>query len=284
MTHWLLANIDAGDGKRDRAFWLKHLARAGVEAPECRDIADDRWPSEVRPGDVVMVAGGDGSANYGARICLNKQAVLVVLPSGTANDFARNIGLPEDPGDLCRIISRGSRRHVDVARFGDRVFLNVAHVGLGTIPARESGGPQKQFFGRFTYVVELLRRLNAKRGFRAEIRCGKGSVRGRWLSIAVANGAYFGGGHEIPEAAPDDGYVEVIAVKPRPVAQLLLTFVMLRLNRAAPTRTSTLVHLKGTHCSVRTRKPKTVTADGDIAGKTPLDVSCQYQALQVIAP
>ncbi|MCG7198866.1 diacylglycerol kinase family lipid kinase [Marinobacter pelagius] len=284
MTHWLLANIDAGDGQRDRAFWLKHLAEAGVEAPECRDIADDRWPSEVCPGDVVMVAGGDGSANYGARICMARRAILAVLPSGTANDFARNIGLPEDPGELCRLVRRGVSRHVDVACTDGRIFLNVAHVGLGTLPARESGRARKKLFGRFSYAVELLRRLNAKRGFRAEIRCGKGSVRGRWLSIAVANGAYFGGGHEIPEAAPDDGYVEVIAVKPRPVAQLLLTFVMLRLNREAPARTSTLVHLKGTHCSVRTRRPKTVTADGDIAGKTPLDVSCQYQALQVIAP
>lgn len=284
MTHWLLANTDAGDGHRDRSFWLKHLAGAGVEAPECRDIADDRWPSEVRPGDVVMVAGGDGSANYGARICLEKQAVLAVLPSGTANDFARNIGLPEDPGALCRLISQGVSRHVDVARSGDGIFLNVAHVGLGTLPARESGGARKKLLGRFTYAVELLRRLNARRGFRAEIRCGEGIVHGRWLSIAVANGVYFGGGHEIPDAAPDDGYIEVIAVKPRPVSQLLLTFVMVRLNREAPARTSTLVHLRGTHCSVLTRKPKTVTADGDIAGKTPLRISCQYQSLEVIAP
>ncbi|SFM94524.1 diacylglycerol/lipid kinase family protein [Marinobacter pelagius] len=284
MTYWLLANSGAGDGERGRSFWLEHLAMAGLDSPECRDIADDHWPSEVEPGDVVMMAGGDGSANFGARVCLEKDAVLAVLPSGTANDFARNIGLPEDPGELCRLIARGARRHVDIARFGDRIFLNVAHVGLGTLPARESGGPKKKILGRFTYVVELLQRLNARRGFRAEIRCGKGYVRGRWLSIALANGTSFGGGHEIPEAAPDDGYLEVIAVKPRPVAQLLLTFVMVRLNREAPTRTSTLVHLRGKHCSVRTPKPKTITADGDIAGKTPLDVSCQYQSLQVIAP
>ncbi len=284
MTYWLLANSKAGDGQRGRGFWLEHLAIAGVTAPECRDIDDDRWPAEVRAGDVVMMAGGDGSANYGARVCLERQAVLAVLPSGTANDFARNIGLPEDPDELCRLIRYGPSRRLDIASFGDRVFLNVAHIGLGTLPARESGGAAKKVLGRFSYVAELLRRLNARRGFRAEIRCGKGYVRGRWLSIAVANGAYFGGGHEIPEAAPDDGNLEVIAVRPRPLAQLLLTFVMVRLNREAPTRTSTLVHLKGKQCSVRTRKPKTVTADGDIAGKTPLEVTCQHQSLQVIAP
>jgi len=284
MTHWLLANTDAGDGHRGQEFWLNHLARAGVVDPECRAITDNSWPSEVRQGDVVMIAGGDGSANYGARLCLEKQAVLAVLPSGTANDFARNIGLPEDPDELCRLIARGVSRHVDVARMGEGLFLNVAHIGLGTLPARESGGARKKLFGRFSYLIELLRRLKAKRGFRAELRCGKGYVRGRWLSIAVANGTSFGGGHEIPDAAPDDGYLEVIAVRPRPLVQLLLTFVMIRLNREAPTRTSTLVHLKGRRCSVRTRKPKTVTADGDIAGKTPLDVSCSHQSLKVIAP
>lgn len=284
MTHWLVANPKAGSGERGRDFWRDSLASVGITDLECCDFTDNDWADRVEAGDVVMVAGGDGSVNRGAQLCLAKDATLAVLPSGTANDFARNLGLPEEPTELCALIASGTRQWVDVAEFGPALFLNVAHIGLGTMPVRESEGAEKKLFGRFSYGIGLLRRINAKRGFKAEIRCDKGRVKGRWLSIAVASGAFFGGGNEIPEASANDGQLDVIAVKPRPLFQLLLTFIMVRLNRRSPRRTSTIVHLKATRCSVRTGKPKTVTADGDVVGKTPLDVVCRPHVLSVIGP
>lgn len=284
MTHWLVANPKAGSGERGREFWLDALASAGIQNPECCDFADSAWTERVKADDLVMVAGGDGSVNMGARLCLKTEATLAVLPSGTANDFARNLGLPEEPEKLCELIAGGTSQWVDVAEFGEQLFLNVAHVGLGTLPVRESEGAEKKLFGRFSYGIELLRRLNAKRGFKAEIRCDKSFVKGRWLSIAVASGAFFGGGNEIPEASANDGQLDVIAVRPRPLLQLLLTFLLVRLMRQSPRRTSTIVHLKGVRCSVETGKSKTVTADGDVVGKTPLNVVCRPQVLRVIGP
>lgn len=284
MTHWLIANPKAGSGDRGQDFWLQLLEAAGVPSPTCCDFDNPDWIDRVQAGDTVMVAGGDGSVNLGAHLCRKKQAALAVLPSGTANDFARNLGLPEEPDRLCALIAEGVTQRVDVAEVGDKLFLNVAHIGLGTLPSRESEGVHKKLFGRFSYGLGLLRRVNASRGFKAEIRCDKGLVRGRWLSIAVASGAFFGGGNEIPEASANDGQLDVIAVKPRPLLQLLLTFVMVRLNRRSPQRTSTIVHLKGVRCSVRTGKAKTVTADGDVLGKTPLDVVCRPGVLSVIGP
>lgn len=284
MTYWLVCNAKAGDGERNRDFWLEHLAQAGIAHPRCCDFGERDWREELCPDDTLIVAGGDGSVNLGARVCWQKGATLAVLPSGTANDFARNLALPSEPEALCELIARGSTQRVDVAEHADGIFLNVAHIGLGTLPSRESRTAGKRFLGRFSYVAQLLRRINARRGFRATIRCGRGMVEGRWLTIAVASGAFFGGGNEIPEASANDGQLDVIAVRPRPLLQLLLTFLMVRLNRQAPQRTSTLVHLKGTQCSVRTRKPKTVTADGDVVSKTPLDVSLREGVLKVVAP
>ncbi|MEX2473938.1 diacylglycerol kinase family protein [Marinobacter sp.] len=285
MTYWLVANPKAGDGERSQDFWLERLAAAGIHDPTCQDFDNfdnDDWSQNVEPGDVVMVAGGDGSVNRGARLCLDRDATLAVLPSGTANDFTRNLDLPENPDDLCNVISDGPIQQVDVAEFDHQLFLNVAHVGLGTAPVCESDDASKKRLGRFSYGVGLLRKLSEKRGFHAQIRCDKGFVSGRWLSIAIANGAFFGGGNEIPEACANDGQLELVAIRPRPVIQLLMTYLLLRLTRKSPKRTSTLVHLKGARCSVTTRKPKTVTADGDIATKTPLNVVCRPQALSVI--
>lgn len=283
MTYWLVANSAAGDGQRGRDFWLAQLASAGIEEPQCCNFADTNWKTGVKPGDVVMVAGGDGSVNSGASLCIERNATLAVLPSGTANDFARNLALPEDPVALCELIQRGDTQQVDVAEFGGGLFLNVAHVGLGTLPARESQASSKKLLGRFSYGVELLRRVNAKRGFHSEIICDQARVRGRWLSVAVSSGAFFGGGNEIPQAAANDGLLDVIAVKPRPLLQLLLTFFLVQLLGKSPKRTSTFVHLKGRRCEVLTSKPKTVTADGDVAGSTPLQATCRKHVLKVIA-
>lgn len=282
MTYWLVANPKAGDGQRGREFWLEQLAAAGIHDPQCQDFDQQDWAGQVQPDDVVMVAGGDGSVNMGARLCLARKAVLAVLPSGTANDFARNLGLPEQPEALCELIHEGPVQTVDVAEFEQRLFLNVAHIGLGTAPVCEADDTSKKWFGRFSYGLGLLRKLSEKRGFHAEIRCDKGRVSGRWLSIAIANGAFFGGGNEIPEACATDGQLEVVAVRPRPLFQLLLTALLLRVTRKSPRRTSTVVHLKGSRCSVITRKPKTVTADGDVATRTPLEVVCRQQVLRVI--
>lgn len=284
MTYWLICNARAGDGERGREFWLRHLASAGIPNPECCDFDDSRWSQNLGSQDTVIVAGGDGSVNTVAALCSQKGATLAILPSGTANDFARNLRLPLQPEALCDLIAGGATQQVDVADYGDGIFLNVAHVGIGTLPARESRGAEKKILGRFSYVVELLRWLNAKRGFRATIRCDRGVVKGRWLSIAVASGAFFGGGNEIPEASANDGQLDIIAVRPRPIVQLLFTFLMVRLNRQAPKRTSTLVHLKSERCSVHTGKPKTVTADGDVVSRTPLSVVCRRGSLRVIGP
>lgn len=282
MAYWLICNSRAGDGERGRDFWLEHLESSGIRDPHCRDFEEADWIDNLNDQDTVIIAGGDGSVNRAAGICRKYGATLAILPSGTANDFARNLGLPQEPKALCELIARGVTQTVDVADYGDGIFLNVAHIGLGTLPARESQGAEKKLLGRFSYVVELLRRLNAKRGFRATIRCDRGVIKGRWLSVAVASGAFFGGGNEIPEASASDGMLDVIAIRPRPALQLLFAFLMVRLNRQTPRRTSTLVHIKSQRCLVRTGKSKTVTADGDVASSTPLNVVCKPACLRVI--
>lgn len=282
MTYWLVANPGAGDGQKGREFWLGKLKNAGISGPSCCDFREQGWKDQVKPDDIVMVAGGDGSVNAGARLCLERNAILAVLPSGTANDFARNLDLPEEPAAVCELIQRGVTQVVDVAEFGAGLFLNVAHIGLGALPARESQDPTKKLLGRFSYGVELLRRVNAKRGFHAEIKCDQAFVSGRWLSIAVSSGAFFGGGNEIPQATADDGLLDIIAVKPRPLVQLLLTFFMVRFSGKSPNRTSTVVHLKGRRCDILTSRPKVVTVDGDEAGRTPLHVVCRKHCLRVI--
>lgn len=283
MAYWLVNSPGSGDGNRDADVWLAHLNEQGISGVKvCSLDNKDQWLGQVAEDDCLMAAGGDGTVNGVAELCLKTGATLAVLPSGTANDFARNLGIPSAPEDVARLIAEGSTQQIDVAVSGDRIFLNVAHIGLGTLPSRQVSSPTKKWLGQFSYVVTLFRQVGAQRGFHAKVQTDRSTLEGRWLSVAVASGAYFGGGHEIPDASANDGLLDVIAVKPRPLLQLLLAFFMVRLSGKAPRRTSTVIQVKGKWCQLETSRPKTVTFDGDVAGYTPLKITCKPGALRVI--
>ncbi|WP_111413518.1 diacylglycerol/lipid kinase family protein [Billgrantia lactosivorans] len=267
MNYWLIVNEAAGDGSRGEHYWREHLEAAGIEELQVRLLGDTEWERDVAPGDRVLAAGGDGSVNRVASVCVERGAVLGVLPSGTANDFARNLQLPEDPEALCRLVHAGRTRQVDAAWINGNLFLNVAHIGLGTLPARDASQQRKRRLGRFSYLLTLAQRIGLQSGIHGRIECDDRTVEGHWLTIAIASGAYFGGGHDIAEARIDDGLLDVVAIRHRSWLRVLIAFATTRVLRHAPRHDDTMVHLQGAQCHVRLRTAHTLTADGENLGR-----------------
>ncbi|MCC5882134.1 MAG: YegS/Rv2252/BmrU family lipid kinase [Halomonas sp.] len=267
MKFWLIVNKAAGDGSHSESYWRGYLQAAGIPELHVRGLNETEWEQDVAPGDRVLVAGGDGSVNRVASVCVEREATLGVLPSGTANDFARNLGLPDDPLELCRLMRSGQSVAVDVAWLNGSIFLNVAHIGLGTLPAREASQEQKQRLGRFSYLLTLLRRLRMQRGIHGRIECDDQIVEGPWLTIAIASGSYFGGGHEIAEARIDDGMLNVVAVRHHSWLRVLLAFISTRLLRRTPRPNDTVAHFQSPQCHIQLRHAHTVTADGENLGR-----------------
>lgn len=286
MRHWLIANTGAGNGSRGVGFWKPRLERAGITSLQVRDLAEDDWEAALEAGDIVLVAGGDGSVNRAARACHACGATLGVLPSGTANDFARNLGLPEDPDALCELVARAPVARVDVGWIDDRLFLNVVHIGLGTLPATQASTRLKRWLGRFSYAAVLLqlRRLGLMRGFKALIDAEGDRLEERWLSIAVACGAYFGGGQRIPGASASDGRLTLIAVRPRPWWQLLRAFLVTRLSGTTPQDDDSVVRLETATCRIHLGHARWITADGELLGRLgDLALRTEAGSLRVIA-
>lgn len=283
MNYWLIVNDAAGDGRRGEAYWREHLQAAGIDEVQVRTLGAPEWEREVAPGDRVLAAGGDGSVNRVATVCIERKAVLGVLPSGTANDFARNLNLPEDPADLCRLVRSGQSVKVDAAWLNGHLLLNVAHIGLGTLPARDASQAQKRRLGRFSYLLSLAQRIGLQSGIHGRIECDDQVAEGRWLTIAIASGAYFGGGHDIAEARIDDGLLDVLAVRQRSWLRLLVAFVTTRLLRHTPRHDDTVVHLQSPQCRVQLRTAHTLTADGENLGRmTTVSAFTQRGILEVL--
>lgn len=267
MNYWLIVNDTAGDGHRGERYWREYLEAAGIGNLRVGQLKDTDWERELAPGDRVLVAGGDGSVGRAATVCIERDATLAVLPSGTANDFSRNLALPEAPAELCRLALSDHTVNVDVAWINGRLYLNVAHIGLGTMPAREATHERKQRLGRFSYLITLAQRAKLQRGFSGRIECDDGVVEGRWLTIAIASGAYFGGGHSIAEARIDDGRLDVIAVRHRSWFRVVMAFLATRLMGHTPRHDDTLVHLQSPQCHIQLQQARTLTADGETLGR-----------------
>ncbi len=285
MTTWLVGNPAAGDGDRGVEFWLERLRDTGVEVDETIDPGglDD---AAIGRDDRVLAAGGDGTVQAAAGACARAGAVLAVLPSGTANDFARSLGLSGDPDEACQAVADDRCVAVDLAHIeasgGRRAFVNVAHMGLGAEASRAVENRDKKWFGGFSYAGRLIERWREHRGTRGRLRCDDRVFVGRWLEIAVANGAFYGGGNRVPEAVVDDGALEVYAVRADHPLRLVWTFAAVKLLGPERFRSPKLVHQHCTRVGLATKRPMATTADGEDLGETPIEIELEAGALTVV--
>ncbi|MEU0246095.1 diacylglycerol kinase family protein [Streptomyces sp. NPDC006235] len=184
----LVANTGAGSAERVRAL-RDALPRAEVVECEPADV-----PAELEKAAtharVLGVCGGDGTVNAAARVALRARLPLAVLPGGTLNHFAYDLGI-EDVRDLARALRAGDAARVDVGRYScggkHGVFLNTCSVGVYPELVRERERWSHRIGGWPAGVVAALRVLRADRHpLEAEVR---GRTHPLWLLFA-GNGTY----------------------------------------------------------------------------------------------
>jgi diacylglycerol kinase (ATP) len=172
--------------------------------------------------DRVAVAGGDGSIGPVAELAARADLPLAVVPTGTANDFARALGLPLDLRAACALAVTGTHeRAIDLLRAGDRPFLNAASIGLSVIAARRAR-PLKRSLGSLAYAVGAVRAGLSATPLRCRVTADGAQVfAGEAWQVIVAGTGAFGGGSELDEADPSDRLVDVAVLEAGSRAALL---------------------------------------------------------------
>ena len=142
---------------------------------------------------------------------------LAVIPVGSCNDLPRNVGIPRDVIEACRVAKDGRPRPIDVIRVEmsdssdaqQTYFANAAGFGFDAVVTTEAQ-KAKHLRGMLLYLVAIIRTLSHLECPLVRIRAGDFSAEQRVLMVAAANGQYYGGGLKVaPEAKPDDGLIEV---------------------------------------------------------------------------
>ena len=192
------------------------LEAEGIDDPLWCEVPKSRKaPAQVRRAldegaELVFAWGGDGMVQRCIDVLAGSKTSLAIIPAGTANLFATNLGIPEDIEQAVAVGLRGERRKLDVGRFNGERFAVMAGAGFDAAMIRGADGGLKDRFGRLAYVWTGSESLRSK-PFRAKIKVdGVGWYSGKASCILLGNvGELFGGVDAFEDARPDDGKLEL---------------------------------------------------------------------------
>ena len=191
------------------------LADAGISSPLWIEVPKSkRAPGAVERAledgaELILAWGGDGMVRRCVNALGNTQVPLAIVPAGTSNLFATNLGIERDIAEAVETALLGDRRRLDVGRFNGERFAVMA--GAGFDAAMIKGADDlKDRLGRAAYVLAGAANLNAA-SFEAKIKVdGTRWYKGPASCILVGNvGDLFGGIEVFADAQPDDGLLDV---------------------------------------------------------------------------
>ena len=163
--------------------------------------------------DMCVAVGGDGTMNETARGLINSDTALGVIPTGSGNGYARNIGLPLRVEPALSIIENPSFRQIDVGRINEHIFLVSCGIGWEAVIATLFEGSRiRGILPYYQLTVSTFLQYEPQE-IKIESNPGNWQYNGRPLLFSVANMKEYGVGVSIaPEAKDDDGFLDICLI------------------------------------------------------------------------
>jgi YegS/Rv2252/BmrU family lipid kinase len=195
------------------------LRRHGIDDPRWRQVPKSKFAPKqvgklVEDGvDLLFVWGGDGMVQRCIDAVGKAPVTLAIIPAGTANLFASNLGIPKDLEEAVRIGLSGPRRTIDVGSINGERFGVMAGTGFDAAMIRGADGGMKDKLGRLSYVVTGMRAVR-RDAVKTRIEVdGMPWFKGPSTCVLVGNmGDEIGGLSAFPDARQDDGRLDVAVV------------------------------------------------------------------------
>ena len=302
MKACLILNPAAGarDGHRQLDKAVEHLHTRGWEVDSLNTAEKGDAIHLARQAadagcDVVVAVGGDGTVNEVVNGLVGSPTALAVIPVGTANVYAADVGIPlwsplrpNAVRDAAEIIHAGQRRQIDLglARTADgrqRYFLMWCGVGLDAAISQEIRTEDTRRLGMAAWVIAGVMVAVNFMGTRGSVKVGNDVGRKRVLWAVVSNGQLYGRLWRIaPDAKMDDGLLDLAVFEGYGVLSTIRHLAGLTLGRYVRDPT---VHLyRGHSMTIKTRKPLPVHVDAEPLGTTPVHIDVIPRSLNVVLP
>ncbi len=211
----------------DRLRDLGHAAEPRISLTAGDSIGHARDAAAERP-DAVVAVGGDGTLNEVVNGLDGRDTPVGVVPLGTANDFARQVGIPADADHAMDVVLLKEPLRMDTASLNGRRFVNVSSGGVGAEATAETPTQAKAALGALAYAITGVRKIAGFAPYNGRFRGDDFEVSGEFLLFGVGNGRATGAGTLLtPQASVTDGLIDVCVVEAMPrkdFARLLLKF------------------------------------------------------------
>jgi YegS/Rv2252/BmrU family lipid kinase len=239
----------------------------------------------VRSGaPMVIVGGGDGSLSSAVDELVERDCVFALLPLGTANSFARTLGIPLDLDGAIRTIATGRRRRVDLGVIDGDFYANGAAIGLSPLIGATVPHNLKKYLGRVGYLLWALIQVLRFRRFQLVVELEDGERHEmEALEVRIANGPYHGGVEVVDNARVDSGEIVVQAIPGRAKHRLIGNWLAV-LARSRTWKKQTVVDFHARKLRLITEPPLPISIDGEVIGHTPAVIEVAEGVIEVVVP
>ena len=288
----VICNPTSGGGAYDPDEIREELEGMELDWIETKGPGDAIEAAQDWQDGLLIVAGGDGTVNDVVnglgKAGFPDGVTLGILPTGTGNDLAATLCIPEDT-ELAEVVIRQNReRKLDVARVrsegvGERFFINVATGGLGAEISDANDEELKKRWGKLSYLrasLEVARTFDVRE---LSLYLDGEERRVKAVNVAVGNCRYTGGGWPAtPKANPEDGLLDVVVIETL-VAGELFDLAPAVLVESSYLDKEGVLFVRAKEIRVETQPPGLeFTADGEVIGNEPAQFSVLPQTLKVI--
>ncbi len=289
MKASLIINPAAGGGRAGRllpdvqAALERHGIEHHVERTRSLDHARELARSAVQAGEAALAFGGDGLIGAVGSALKHSTGVLGVLPGGRGNDFARVLGIAQDPVEACEVIAGGVVKELDLGQVGEKIFIGIASCGFDSV-ANRIANETRLVRGNLVYAYGALRALAGWKPARFEVTLDGGPPREvTGYTVAAANSGAYGGGMLLaPEASLEDGMLDVVMVEHTPKLRFLR--LLPTVFKGEHVKQRNVIIERAREVSISADRPFTMYADGDPIGELPVTVRALPRAVRVIVP
>jgi diacylglycerol kinase (ATP) len=278
----IIAN-PAARGVRARLERLQRLTR-NVVIRMTRGPGDAEAQAEraVDQGyGTLVAAGGDGTINEVVNGIGTAPVVLGILPMGTVNVLAMELGIPFDLVSAWKVIRAGKVRLIDEATANGHIFVQMAGIGLDAQIVQRNNRQIKQVLGPLSYLLTATQVAVERPPRLRVIREGYNPVEGSF--VLVGNGRFYGGPFPLfREADMQDGLLDVYVFKYMNYLHLMRYFRGMLFGSLASF--SDVTHFKAKKLRVEANRHVPLEADGELAGHSPVEFTVKRRKLRVLVP
>ena len=283
----LIVNAKSRQGATAFDEACRLLGEAGVDLAEAHAVKNPKQmgtlvKASIAKAPMVIVGGGDGTLSESVDFFLGTDTVFAILPLGTANSFARTMGIPLDLPGAVDVIAKGRPLAIDLGCIDGDYFLNNAAMGLAPMVAETVPHGIKRRLGRVGYLLWAGWSAASFNAFRLKIVCGTRTYRLWATEVRIANGRFHGGVELIENADVESGQILVQAVRGRSLLRLGWNYLASALKLAS--RGERIREFHSEKLVISTRPPMRVSIDGELGPETPFTVSIAPAAVTIAAP